>query len=256
MVLIQRAGEGREENAGDRAGRAGARITNIGHATLLIEIGGVRVLTDPNFDRRLAGILRRVAPPGIALDRLPPIDAVLISHGHADHLSYRSLATLARVAPIFAPPAVARRFSGVSIAPGETVTVGTVTIRAAAAKHRVIGGANMYRLDASEASIFFAGDTGLSPNTHELGPVDIALLPIGYAPWWRPGFGRGHLSSDDALVLFERLGARYLIPYHWGTFHHVMSGPFDAKRRLDAVLQNHPRRDDVIALEPGSTVAL
>jgi L-ascorbate metabolism protein UlaG (beta-lactamase superfamily) len=116
-----------------------------------------------------------------------------------------------------------------------------------------MGGANMYRLDASEASIFFAGDTGLSAETHQLGPVDVALLPIGNAPWWRPGFRRGHLSSDDALVLFERLGARYLIPYHWGTFHHVTSGPYDAKRRLDTLLRSHPRRHDVIALEPGTT---
>jgi hypothetical protein len=58
------------------------------------------------------------------------------------------------------------------------------------------------------------------------------------------------------LVLFERLHARYLIPYHWGTFHHVTSGPYDAKRRLDALLQTHPRRHDVIALAPGTTCAL
>jgi L-ascorbate metabolism protein UlaG (beta-lactamase superfamily) len=133
-----------------------------------------------------------------------------------------------------------------------------VRIHAYQARHRVSGGANMYRLDASEASVFFAGDTGLP---HEIPApagrrLDVALLPIGNAPWWRPGFRRGHLSSDDALVLFERLGARYLIPYHWGTFHHVTSGPFDAKRRLDALLKSHPRRDDVIALEPGTSCAL
>jgi L-ascorbate metabolism protein UlaG (beta-lactamase superfamily) len=258
MVPVERAGESREKGADGRPSRTGPRITNIGHATLLIEIGGVRVLTDPNFDRRLAGILRRVSPPGIALSALPQLDAILISHGHADHLSQRSLAALAHAAPVFAPPAVARRLRGdaVGIAPAETVTIKGLSIRAAAAKHRVLGGANMYRLDASEASIFFAGDTGLSPTTHAMGPVDIALLPIGNAPWWRPGFRRGHLSSDDALVLFERLGARYLIPYHWGTFHHVTSGPYDAKRRLDALLADHPRRHDVIALEPGATCAL
>jgi L-ascorbate metabolism protein UlaG (beta-lactamase superfamily) len=136
-----------------------------------------------------------------------------------------------------------------------------VTITAERAAHRVWGGASMYFLDASEASVFFAGDTGLTPRTHELGAalrrrLDVALLPIGNAPWWRPGFRRGHLSSDDALTLFERLGARYLIPYHWGTFHHVTSGPYAAKRRLDALLEGHARRDDVIALAPGTTCAL
>ena len=218
----------------------------------------MRVLTDPNFDPRLAGILRRVAPPGIALDRLPPLDAILLSHAHPDHLSRHSLAALPRTVPIFAPPGVARRLNGIGIAPGDTVSVGGLSIQAVQAKHRVIGGANMYRLESerSEASIFFAGDTGLSARTHEMGPVDIALLPIGKAPWWRPGFRRNHLSSDDALVLFERLGARYLIPYHWGTFHHVTSGPYDAKRRLDALLKTHPRAKDVIALAPGNSCAL
>jgi L-ascorbate metabolism protein UlaG (beta-lactamase superfamily) len=265
MVPVERAGESREKISDRAETRAGARITNIGHATLLIEIGGVRVLTDPNFDRRLAGVLRRVSPPGIALTALPPLDAVLLSHAHADHLSYRSLDALPRGIPILAPPRIARRLrrrgyhSALGLAPREMQTVGSVRIHADQARHRVSGGANMYLLDASEASVFFAGDTGLTPNTHEMAAgrrIDVALLPIGNAPWWRPGFRRGHLSSDDALVLFERLGARYLIPYHWGTFHHVTSGPFTAKRRLDTLLKSHPRRDDVIALPPGTTCAL
>ncbi len=236
---------------------------------MLLELGGARVLTDPNFDRRLAGVLRRVSAPGIALDQIPHLDAVLISHGHADHLSVASLAVLAsRQTPLLAPPAVAARLrrrgftSAQAIAPGEWTTIGGLTITADRAAHRVRGRANMYLLDDGTASAFFAGDTGLRAGTHRLVEsiggrrLDVALLPIGHAPWWRPGFRRGHLSSEDALALFERLGARYLIPYHWGTFQHLTSGPYDAKRRLDGLLAAHPRSGDVIALAPGASHAV
>jgi L-ascorbate metabolism protein UlaG (beta-lactamase superfamily) len=119
----------------------------------------------------------------------------------------------------------------------------------------------MYLLDAGNETCFFAGDTALMPDTdrivremiHESGrDLDIALLPIGYAPWWKPGFRRGHLSSDDALRLFDRLRARYLVPYHWGTFNHVTSGAYDAINRLKSILPTYRRSADVRILEPGS----
>jgi L-ascorbate metabolism protein UlaG (beta-lactamase superfamily) len=121
----------------------------------------------------------------------------------------------------------------------------------------------MYLLDGSNETCFFAGDTALTPDTHRVvreivhdngRELDIALLPIGYAPWWKPGFRRGHLSVDDALQLFDRLHARYLIPYHWGTFEHVTSGPYDAINRLKSLLPTYQRRTDVHILEPGSTL--
>ncbi|MFN2604537.1 MAG: protein kinase, partial [Gemmatimonadaceae bacterium] len=75
--------------------------------------------------------------------------------------------------------------------------------------------------------------------------LDVALLPIGHAPWWKPGFRKGHLTSADALALFDRLQARFLIPYHWGTFNHVTSTAFDAINRLRASLPSHPKSDAV-----------
>src|SRR5215831_284301 len=83
------------------------RVTYIGHATLLISIGSQWLLTDPNFDDSLGGFLPRVSRPGIALTDLPPLDAILITHAHADHLSFRSLDLLPQYVPIFAPPAIA-----------------------------------------------------------------------------------------------------------------------------------------------------
>src|SRR3954469_24305553 len=84
------------------------RITYIGHATLLLELGGVTILTDPNFDPKLGKILPRVSPPGIALEKLPAVDAILLTHAHADHLSFDSLERLPRNLPLFAPPVIAR----------------------------------------------------------------------------------------------------------------------------------------------------
>jgi L-ascorbate metabolism protein UlaG (beta-lactamase superfamily) len=255
------------------------RITYVGHATLLIEVGGRRILTDPNFDLTLGRFLPRVSAPGIAIEALPPLDALLLTHAHADHLSFASLDRLPRDVPLFAPPPVARwlRRGGyahaVELAPDASAEVGGVTVHAAAACHvgsrygvdRWRSATNMYLLETAEHTVFFAGDTALVPDTHRLVAerlhaegrrLDVALLPIGHAPWWKPGFRRGHLTSADALTLFERLGARFLVPYHWGTFHHVTSTAYDAITRLRALLGDHTRAADVRILEPGETLVV
>jgi L-ascorbate metabolism protein UlaG (beta-lactamase superfamily) len=255
------------------------RVTYIGHATLLLEFAGVRVLTDPNFDTHLGGFLRRVAAPGIPLGELPKLDALLLTHAHVDHLSFDSLDALPRDIPLYAPPAVERWLKkrgyahAVPLAPGEEARVGDVRVHAASAKHlgarygvdRWRSAANMYLLDAPRASVFFAGDTALSPDTHHMVEkhiwcegrrLDVALLPIGHAPWWKPFFRDGHMSSDDALTLFEVLRARFMVPYHWGTFNHVTAGPHDAIRELRRLLTGHVRAEDVRIVEPGGTFAM
>jgi len=255
------------------------RVTYIGHATLLIEIGGKRLITDPNFDMTLGKFLPRVSAPGIALDALPKLDAILLTHAHADHLSFDSIDALPADIPLFATPAIAKWLSkqgyrhAVAVAPGQTAEVDGVKIRAGSATHkgnrygvdRWRSAANMYLVETIKTSCFFAGDTALTPDTTHLvedhlaangRSLDLALLPIGHAPWWKPGFRKGHLTSADALTLFERLKARYFIPYHWGTFNHVTSTAFDAIDRLRATLQDHPLHPAVKILEPGTTFVL
>lgn len=257
------------------------KITYIGHATLLLEIAGARIITDPNFDPHLGRFLPRVSAPGIALDALPSLDAILLTHAHADHLSFDSLDRLPRDIPLYAPPAVARWLRqkryvhAESLAPGEHTAIadGKVRFHAERATHqgnrygidRWRSAANMYLAETDEESLFFAGDTALMPDTHALvervlwsttRTLDVALLPIGYAPPWKPGFRRGHLTHDDALTLFETLRARAFIPYHWGTFRHVTSTAHDAINRLRATLTSHEARERVHIIEPGESMLI
>jgi L-ascorbate metabolism protein UlaG (beta-lactamase superfamily) len=256
------------------------QITYIGHATLLLEIAGVRVLTDPNFELKLGRFLPRVTAPGLEIEALPTLAALLLTHAHADHLSFKSLDRLPRDIPLYAPPAVAHWLTkkgythAVSLDADESVDLGRgVNVHAGRATHqgsrygldRWRSASNMYLLESPVESVFFAGDTALTSSTHQLveqvlwkrgRQLDIALLPIGYAPAWKPGFRRGHLTGEDALTLFETLRARAMLPYHWGTFRHVTSGAHDAIDRLRATLQGHDARDRVHVIEPGESLTL
>lgn len=256
-------------------------ITFVGHATLLLEIGGTRILTDPNFESRLGYLLPRVTAPGLAIDALPRLDALLLTHAHADHLSFKSLDRLPRDIPLYAPPVIARWLRGKGYLHAEplgaedSVTLpGGLRIHAAEATHhghrygfdRWRRHANMYLLESDAESAFFAGDTALTDTTHAMvervlwhggRELDVALLPIGWAPSWKAdSFRRGHLTGEDALQLFEILRARAMMPYHWGTFRHVTATAHDAIDRLRERLESHATRDRVHVIEPGESFSV
>jgi L-ascorbate metabolism protein UlaG (beta-lactamase superfamily) len=203
-----------------------AELTWLGHATVAIDTGGVRLLTDPVLGRRV-GLLRRVAPPlrRDLADRPPA--AVLISHLHGDHVDVPSLRRFGRDVPILAPPAAARwlrrrRFRDVrELAPGEAAEVHGVRVEAVDALHdgrRWPRGRDEQALGfliEGPPSVYFAGDTDLFPEMSELeGRVDIALLPVA---GWGPTLGPGHLDPERAAEAARVIGPELAIPIHFGT---------------------------------------
>lgn len=193
-------------------------VRYIGHATVLVELDGVRFLTDPLLRTRVAH-LWRAAP----LETIDQVDAVLISHGHYDHLDLPSLRMLA--AKVVVPRGLGARLRGfeiVEVDEGDEVTVGPVAVQATHAEHD--GGrppwgqssALGYALTGSRR-IFFAGDTGLFGGMDGLVPeLDVALVPI----WgWGADLGRGnHLDPEQAAEAVRRLRPKIAIPIHWGTY--------------------------------------
>jgi L-ascorbate metabolism protein UlaG (beta-lactamase superfamily) len=208
---------------------AGAdRITYVGHATVLIELAGVRVLTDPVLRSRLLGVIRRHAEPP-AKEVAAGIDAVLISHLHPDHLDPPSLRRLGRdvrvIVPARARGTLRRRgFRDViELAVGESARVGEVVVAAVPAIHdgrRYKFGRRVdslgYILEGGGRRIYFAGDTELFEGMSELaGGLDVALLPI--AGWGPKVGGPGHLDARTAAEAAAILRPRVAIPIHWGT---------------------------------------
>ncbi|MEU6534690.1 MBL fold metallo-hydrolase [Streptomyces sp. NPDC047000] len=205
-------------------------ITWWGHATCTVVDSHIRVLTDPLFARRLAHLRRRrgALPPSGALRA----DVVLVSHLHADHLHVPSLARLAPgtrlLVPRGAPQAVPglRRLAHLRLAemaPGDELPVGDLVVRAVPARHdgrRLPLGPHRspalgYVIEG-QARTYFAGDTGLfDAMEEEVGPVDVALLPVG---GWGPYLGEGHLDAGRAAQALARLAPRSAVPVHYGTY--------------------------------------
>jgi len=204
----------------------------VGHATVLIDLDGVRLLTDPVLRNRVTHLRRAGKVDPAALRGL---DAVLISHLHYDHLDMPSLQRLGRDLPVIAPKGsggLIRKKAAVKnvveLVEGEQIEIGALTVRATSASHdtgRLPFGVKAdplgYLVSGAGTSVYFAGDTDVFDEMAALAPVDVALLPI----WgWGPSMGPGHMDPVRAAQAAALLQARVAIPIHWGTYYPLHLG--------------------------------
>jgi len=234
------------------------RVTFVNHTTVLLQTHGLNILTDPIWSERCGPVSwfgpRRVRPPGIRLDDLPPIDVVLLSHNHYDHCDLPSLKQIARkhrpklIAPLgnrrFLEPRGIPVFQELDWWSSANVSDG-VTVTAIPARH--FSGRGIFDRDRSlwsgfmvgtpSGSTCFAADTGFGDHFAEirtrLGAPRLALLPIGaFRPEWF--MSRVHMSPEQSITAHQQLGARTTVATHFGTFQLADDAETEAQERIRA----------------------
>jgi L-ascorbate metabolism protein UlaG (beta-lactamase superfamily) len=246
------------------------RLTYVGHSTVLIDLDGSRLLTDPVLGSHLGPLVRHGTPP--STEATENIDAILVSHLHHDHADLGSLRKLRRETRMLVPPGSRGFFAhhgflaAAELPPGESVSVGNLTVTAVEARH---DGGRRRHARRSEAigflvrgtrSVYFAGDTDIFPGMRDLsGDLDFALLPI----WgWGPTVGPGHLDPEGAAEAAALLTPRVAVPIHWGTLypfglHHLRPDRLwhPGKEFLDCMREVAPQIETRV-LSPGEATSL
>ena len=229
-----------------RAPGSGLRATWLGHSTVLIEIDGVRVLTDPVWGSRASPARfagpKRFQPIPVSLRKLPPLDAIVVSHDHYDHLDYPSIRELRKHdVPFVTSLGVGAHLEYWGVPPERIIELdwwetycvpgSGVTITAAPSQHfsgRSLGDRNATLwssmvIRSPRHAVFFSGDTGLTTEyqaiAERLGPFDLVMLEVGA---FHPAWGDIHLGPEHALEALAMLGGGLFLPVHWGTFNLAM----------------------------------
>lgn len=247
-----------------RVGAGELRVTFVNHATTLIQLDGVNILTDPVWSERVSPLSfvgpRRVRPPGIRFEDLPPIDAVIISHNHYDHLDLTTIRRIQKAFPdarVFAGLGNSLLFAKSRVRNAKDLDwwqsaplPNGVTLTAVPAQHfsnrgLCDRGANLwagYVIQGSNGYVYFAGDTGTGPHftqvREKFGTPRLAVLPIGaYKPLWF--MAPIHISPAEAVQAHQTLGAEQSLAMHFGTFPLADDGQDDPVNDLNAALQQH-----------------
>jgi len=250
----------------------GLRITWMGHSTVLIEIDGCRVLTDPVFEKRVSpsAIMgpKRFYPPPISRKELPPLDAVVISHDHYDHLEKSSIQALARTGVrFFMPLGIGAHLERWGVDPAQIFELdwwdsaetedGVIKLTATPARHFSGRGLGMNKtqwasfvIAGPHNRVFFSGDNGFSPVFAEigekLGPFQLTLIESGaYGKLWP----HVHLFPEQTVQAHIALRGELLMPIHWGTFNLAFHNWFDPPNRLLAAASESSVR--VVIPRPG-----
>ncbi len=249
-------------------------VTFIGHSSFFIQMGGKNVVIDPNFARWIF-VLKRLRRPGLRLRDLPPIDAVLVSHAHFDHLHRPSLRAIARLTrwqsgkrpTIIVPRNVRDLVSDlgygriIELDWWQNTPLGSLEITHVPARHwgaRIVRdmhrGYGGYVLRSGEQSIYHAGDTAYFDGFRKIGQrlhPEVALLPIGaYHP---DSYRSVHTSPEDALQAFVDLGSRWMVPMHYGTFRLSYEPVDEPVKRLKADAKRRNIGKKICVLEEGVT---
>jgi N-acyl-phosphatidylethanolamine-hydrolysing phospholipase D len=260
-----------------RANGTTPTVTWIGHSTLLVQLNGVNILTDPHWGERASPVgfagPRRLVPPGMRFEDLPPIHAVVISHDHYDHLDVDTVTRLDRTFhPRFFVPLGLKAWMGdlgitnvVEMDWWESQTFRGLTFTCTPAQHssgRTLRDQNLrlwssWVVTGAGKRFFFAGDTGYTKSLAEigkrLGPFDLAAIPIGgYSAWDKRH--PNHVNPEEALQLFEDIGGRLFVPIHFGTFD-MNREPFaEPPARLMKAALADGVEEEIALLSPGQSV--
>ncbi len=246
------------------------QVSWLGHSTFLIQSMGLNIITDPVFSERCSPVSwagpKRILPPAVDIASLPPIDYVIISHSHYDHLDVDSIEQLPGIPHFFVPLGLKQWFSEAGVSDqrvsefdwwdGEVKEEGKLWVQATPGQH--FSGRSPFdfnetlwaswMLTLGDVKVWFAGDTGYNPYQfkaigEQLGPVDLALIPIGaYSPRWfmKPQ----HVNPEEAVKIAQDVKAKKSIGMHWGTFQLSAEDVLDPVEALTKAKRELGMEDD------------